>query len=140
MAIFKVTKDGVSKTITQESSQYTYKPDGKTKFYDVQRIVYYHNHRIAPIFVNLNDKRYLMPSWTEVHSSTEFNDVIWNKPDVKEEIKEVKTFYSSSNPNIKYKTTKITSLKGEVRFGCNCPGRWRAKNGECKHIKEMKSY
>ena len=81
-----------------------------------------------------------MPSWTEVHPSTEFNDVIWNKPDVKEEIKEVKISHSSSNPNIKYKTTKITSSTGEMRFGCNCPGRWRAKNGECKHIKEMKSY
>ena len=48
MAIFKFTKDGVEETIVQEPSSFSYKPDGKTKFYDVQRIVYYHKHWIPP--------------------------------------------------------------------------------------------
>ena len=43
MAIFKVIKDGVEEIIAQESSAFIYKPDGKTKSYAVQRVMYKQN-------------------------------------------------------------------------------------------------
>ena len=57
MAIFKVIKDGVEEIITQESTAYTYKPDGKTKFYAVQRVMYKHEHWMPPAFVIVRGKQ-----------------------------------------------------------------------------------
>ena len=41
---------------------------------------------------------------------------------------------SSSNAEIKYKTTYYPD---SGKFYCNCPGRWRAFDGKCKHIKAL---
>ena len=59
MAIFKVTRDGVEETIIQESSALPIKPDGKTKFYNIQRVVYYHKHWMPPCLINVKGKKYI---------------------------------------------------------------------------------
>ena len=138
MAIFKFTKDGVTETIVQDSSQFVYYPDGKTKYYGVTRVVYYHDHLYPPALIKVNDKKYIIPTWQEVHPETKLSDIVWEKPEVKKEIKETKEFPSKSDPSVVYKATKTTLVTGEVKFWCNCPGRWRAKDGECKHVKAMK--
>jgi hypothetical protein len=140
MAIFKVWKDGEFEEVIQDSTQFTYIPDGKTKSVSIQRMVYYHNHHFPPsLVISSSGKKYIVPTWTEVHPATQLSDVVWEKPEVKKEVKETKEFRSKSDPTIVYKTIKTTLVTGEQKFWCNCQGRWRAKDGECKHIKEMKS-
>ena len=140
MAIFKFTKDGVEEIIAQESSAFTYKPDGKTKSYAVQRIVYYHKHWIPPGLLNSRGKKYIVPTWTEVHPATELSDVMWKRPERKVQKPDVitKKFTSKSNPDITYTSKKTMLPTGKVQYSCNCPGVWRAKSRECKHMKEMK--
>ena len=141
MAIFKVTKDGVEETIVQDSTQFKYKPDGKTKFYAVQRVKYKQDSWMPPTFVNIGGKKYLMPKWVEVHSQAQLSDVIWEKPklEVKQPEMVVKEFTSKSNPDITYEARKVTLPTGKITFSCNCPGVWRSKTRECKHIKELKN-
>lgn len=137
MAIFKFIKDGVEEIITQDSSAFTYKPDGKTKSYAVQRVMYYHEHPYPPALININDKKYIIPTWQEVHPETKLSDIIHVKPEVKKPVKEVKEFTSKSDPTITYKATRTTYPSGEVKHYCNCPGKWRAKDGMCKHLKSF---
>jgi len=141
MAIFKVIKDGVEEIITQESSAYTYKPDGKIKHYAVQRVMYKHEHWIPPVFVRVNGKQYLMPDWVEVHPKSQLSDIMWKRPERKVEKPDViiKKFTSKSNPDITYTAKKTTLPTGKLQFSCNCPGVWRSKTRECKHIKELKN-
>lgn len=140
MAIFKVIKDGIEEIITQESSAYSYKPDGKTKSYAVQRVMYKQNSWIPPSFVNIRDKKYLVPEWIEVHPKAQLSDVMWKRPERKVQKPDVitKKFTSKSNPDIIYTSKKTMLSTGKVQYSCNCPGVWRAKSRECKHIKEMK--
>ena len=50
-----------------------------------------------------------------------------------------KKFTSKSNPDITYTAKKTTLPTGKIQYSCNCPGVWRSKTRECKHIKELKS-
>ena len=63
MALFQVIKDGNKEIVVQDSTQFSYKPDGKTKFYAVQRVMYKQNSWMPPAFVNVGGKKYLMPKW-----------------------------------------------------------------------------
>jgi len=135
MAIFKVYKDGVKEVISQKSSRFTYVPDGTAKSISIQRIMYKHEHWMPPAFINVKDKRYILPTWKEVHPDTTFEDVFHIKPERKKPVKETKTFPSKSDPSVTYKATRTTYPSGEVKYYCNCPGKWRAKDGMCKHLK-----
>ena len=141
MAIFKVIKDGVEEIITQESSAYIFNPDGKTRSYAVQRVMYKHDHWMPPALVRVRGKQYLVPTWTEVHLKAQLSDVIWKRPERKVEKPDViiKKFTSKSNPDITYTSKKTTLPTGKIQYSCNCPGVWRSKTRECKHIKELKS-
>ena len=140
MAIFKVIKDGVEEITTQDSSAYTYTPDGKTKSYAVQRVMYKHDYWMPPALVRLKGKQYLMPNWTEVHPEAQLSDVMWKRPERKVQKPDVTTkkFTSKSNPDITYTAKRTMLPTGKVQYSCNCPGVWRAKSRECKHMKEMK--
>jgi hypothetical protein len=84
----------------------------------------------------VDGKHYLTPDWTEVIEGTTINDVI-HIPEVKVEIpKETDEwlFESSSSPGQFYKVRKIGAT-----YKCNCPGVWRSKDRECKHIKSVKN-
>ena len=137
MAIFKIIKDGVTETVSQESSQFTIIPDGKTKFYSIQRVMYKHEHWMPPALINIGDKKYIIPTWKEVHVDTTLEDIFHIKQEVKKPVKEEKTFASKSDPTITYKATRTTYPSGEVKMYCNCPGKWRAKDGMCKHLKSF---
>ena len=141
MAIFKVYKDGIEEIISQESSRFSYTPDGKTKSVSIQRIMYKHEHWMPPAFTNMGGKKYLLPKWVEVHPETQSSDVLWErpKPKVRETKMITKMFTSKSNPDITYEARKVTLPTKEVTYSCNCPGVWRSKTRECKHIKELKS-
>jgi len=141
MAIFQVIKDGAKEVVTQDSTQFSYKPDGVTKSYAVQRIMYKQDSWMPPAFTNMGGKKYLLPKWVEVHPETQSSDVLWErpKPKVRETKMITKMFTSKSNPDITYEARKVTLPTKEVTYSCNCPGVWRSKTRECKHIKELKS-
>ena len=106
------------------------------KAVSARRFKYEYNHPVMPptIFKH-NGKTYLMPLWKEVVKGTTLNDVEWVRPipKVKQE-PIVKISTSSSDPNITYKTIYYPD---SGKYHCNCPGRWRAFEGKCKHIKQM---
>tara|TARA_R110001592_G_scaffold15590_2_gene67678 strand:- start:432 stop:869 length:438 start_codon:yes stop_codon:yes gene_type:complete len=100
------------------------------------RFKYKHKHEVLPPgLIKLNGKTYLTPSWKEVLPETELSDIEWvkPKPKVKQEPIVVITA-SSSNADITYKTVYYPD---SGKFHCNCPGRWRAFDGKCKHIKSL---
>jgi len=107
---------------------------GSTIF--ANRFKYEYTHPVmSPGLTVLNGKKYLMPLWKEVDPNTTLDDIEWIKPKPKvkqEPIVEIST--SSSDPNKTYKTIYYPE---SGKFHCNCPGRWRAFDGKCKHIKAL---
>lgn len=120
-----------------DGKPFGYNPKGLGKFQSVKVFKYIHKHEIQPpSLLTLNGKTYIMPTWTEVLPETTLNDIIWEKPIVKKATVEEFKFESSSSGSV-YTTKKHISAKGEIKFSCNCPGTWRAKDRRCKHIKEI---
>jgi hypothetical protein len=78
----------------------------------------------------LDGKKYIVPTWQEVHPQTELSDIEWVKPVLK---KEKKVFEIIGSTGDKYKTIFNPNNK---KWNCTCPGFWRAKDKQCKHIKE----
>ncbi len=140
MAIFQIWEDGKYREVIQDSSQFKYKPKGH-KFVDVQRLTYQQDHWMPPSFLNIGGKKYLMPKWVEVHPKTQLSDIRWERPEIKpkEPNMVVMEFTSKSNPDITYEARKVTLPTGKIQYSCNCPGVWRSKTRECKHIKELKN-
>jgi len=138
MAIFQIWEDGEYREVIQNSPQFSYKPQGH-KFVNVQRLTYQQDHWIPPTFLNIGNKKYLMPSWTEVHPDTQLSDVRWERPKVKVKEPEMvtKTFTSKSNPDITYEARRVTLPTGKYQYSCSCPGVWRAKDRKCRHIKDL---
>ena len=95
----------------------------------------YKDEVFPPTLANIGGKTYLMPTWEEVDPNTTLNDINWikPKPKVKQEPIVVITA-SSSNADKTYKTVYYPD---SGKFHCNCPGRWRAFDGKCKHIKTL---
>jgi hypothetical protein len=90
---------------------------------------------MAPTLFKTNGKTYLMPIWKEVIEGTTLDDIEWIKP--KPKVKQepiVETHTSSSNANKTYKTIYYPE---SGKFHCDCPGRWRAFDNRCKHIKAL---
>ena len=92
---------------------------------------------IPPSMVNTLSGKYIVPGWIPCHPKTELSDIIWiKKLPKKEQVKEIDTWrFKSSSGDGEY----VTKRNG-FKYTCNCPGVWRAKDRECKHIKEVKSY
>ena len=111
-------------------------PNGFGSFIAVKVFKYEYHHEInPPSLANIGGKRYLLPTWQEVLPETELSDIKWIKPKPKvkqEPIVEIHT--SSSDPSKTYKTIYYPETG---KFHCNCPGRWRAFDNRCKHIKEL---
>ena len=91
---------------------------------------------MPPTILKINGKTYLMPLWKEVVEGTTIKDINWIKPKPKRTEPIIEMHVSSSNADIKYKTTYYPD---SGKFYCNCPGRWRAFDGRCKHIKALES-
>lgn len=125
-----------SRIIHRDSSSFTIRPKGFGKFIGVKRFKYEHVHAyICPTLIELNGKKFMLPDWKEVDPKTTLEDINWIIPE-KEEDKptpDLFKFKSSSSDSI-YTVRKILDT-----YKCNCPGFWRAKDRECKHIKEVKN-
>lgn len=92
--------------------------------------------RIKPGIANSQGKRYITPGWIPCHPNTELSDIIWVQKVPKEEkAKEIDTWrFKSSDGKGEYVTKK-----NGFKYTCSCPGFWRSKDRECKHIKEVKN-
>ena len=103
----------------------------------VRRFKYDYEHSVMPpTILELNGKTYLMPIWKEVVEGTTIKDINWIKPKPKRIEPIVEINVSGSNPDIKYKTSYHPS---SGNYYCNCPGKWMAKDGKCKHIKALEA-
>ncbi len=119
----------------QEKSNLSIDPSGFGPFIAYRLFKYDVENHLPPTIAKINGKTYIMPIWKEVIEGTTINDINWIKP--KPKIKQepiVKISTSSSNPNKSYKTIYYPD---SGKFHCNCPGRWRASDGRCKHIKAL---
>ena len=141
MALFKfqnLNKHGNLRTriVHSPTSQFKYKCEGLGKFVNVQLFKYeYHHTHIAPLMQVRNGERFIMPGNIKVHIETTFNDIVWIKPKkVKEKVsKDVFKFESKSDPGSFYKVTVVGNT-----VKCNCSGQYRAKDRQCRHMKEIK--
>lgn len=85
--------------------------------------------------INSHRQRYILPGWIPCHPKTELSDITWIKKSPEKE-KEINTWrFKSSSGDGEY----VTKRNG-FKYTCNCPGVWRSKDRECKHIKEVKNY
>jgi len=124
-----------------ESMPFSINPKGFGDTIIVQVFKYKHEHHLPPtLFIDTKGKKYILPTWVEVVPETTLSDIEWTQPKLKGEVKQVKVesntyrFESKSEPGSFYTVTQ----KGD-KLKCDCPGTWRAKNRECKHILEVKS-
>jgi hypothetical protein len=90
---------------------------------------------LKPGIAILQGKKYITPGFMPCHPNTELSDIKWiPKISKQEQVKEIDTWrFKSSSGDGEY----VTKRNG-FKFTCNCPGVWRAKDRECKHIKEVK--
>ena len=118
-----------------DGQPFSVKPKGLGPVIMVRRFRYEYEHPvIPPTILELNGKTYLMPLWKEVEKGTTINDIEWIKPKPKKTEPIIETHTSSSRADVEYKTTYYPD---SGKFYCNCPGRWRAFDGKCKHIKAL---
>ena len=102
------------------------------------RYEYIHPMLPPTLFISsVSGKKYIVPTWQEVHPETTLNDIEWIKPE-KIEVpveKDVWKFESSSDPGHFY-----TVKKSGLKLTCNCSGFYRAKdrNKGCKHVQEVR--
>ena len=112
-------------------------PKGLGSYIGVKVFKYEYKHEILPPgLINAGGKKYIVPGWQEVLPETELNDIKWIKPKPKVVVKQepiVVTSTSSSSD----KTYTTTYYPESGKFYCDCFGRFRAKDGKCKHIKEL---
>lgn len=95
---------------------------------------YEFNHYMSPNLYIANDgKKYILPSWIEVHPETTANDINWIRPVIKEP-KTTEVVKTEGSLGYTYKTTYDSSKN---TYKCTCPGFWRSK-GNCKHVKALR--
>jgi hypothetical protein len=146
MALYKLdnyTKHGFlrSRIIPwEDGKEFSINPKRYGGYVDVRRFKYEYTHpQISPRLYtsHQNGKKYIIPTWQEVLHETTLNDIEWVKPKITQEkqIEGVWEFESSSSKG-KFYSVKQNGLK----FTCNCPGFWVAKDREkgCKHIQLVK--
>jgi hypothetical protein len=95
---------------------------------------YVHASIVPHLFTNSKGEKFIIPTWQPVHPDTQFEDINWIKPEIKEKPKEKNTwtFESSSEKGLFY-----TVRQNGLKLSCNCSGFFRAKDRRCKHIKEV---
>ena len=115
---------------------FKYYPKGLGPFVDVVRFKYDYTDSMIPphLFMGSDGKKFIVPTWQEVLPETTLDDINWIRTEIKT-IKPEKNewlFESSSDPGLIYKVTQVGD-----KLSCNCPGVWRSKDRQCKHIKEV---
>jgi hypothetical protein len=123
-----------------KSTSYGFKPSTSLTSQGVYVFKYiYEHHSLPPTLLvsPVSGKKFIVPTWKEVHPQTTLADIEWIKP-VKIEApieKETWKFESSSEKGLFYKVTK----QGD-KLTCNCSGFFRCKdrNKGCKHVQEVR--
>ena len=122
------------------TTSYNFKPTSGLISHAGRCFKYIYEHPSFPptLFTSpLSNKKYILPTWQEVHPQTTLEDIEWIKPEKIEIPVEKNTwiFESSSEKGIFYKVTK----QGD-KITCNCSGFWRAKdrNKGCRHCQEVR--
>lgn len=100
---------------------------------------YTHEHRYPPaLFVSSRDgQKYIIPGYQKVLPETTLKDIVWIKP-------ESKVVKSKDTPTLEYKFESksepgsfyVVKVTGD-KVKCNCAGQYRAKDRQCKHMKEV---
>ena len=120
----------------QEKSNLSINPSGFGPFIGFKLFKYDYQGHTVPTIAKINTKTYLMPIWQEVIEGTTLNDINWLKPKIKTKEKQKNIIVkSSSSSSDKVYTTTFYPDSG--KFYCDCPGRWRALDSKCKHIKAL---
>lgn len=116
-----------------ESTVHSYVPEPGVVSQSGRVFKYEYTHPyLAPTLFNVNGKKFIIPTWQEVHPKTTLKDIEWIKPE-KVELKEKGSWkFKSSSSDATY----IVRRSG-VKLTCNCPGFYRAKDRKCKHVKEV---
>ena len=120
----------------QEKSNLSINPKGLGKFIAFKLFKYDYKHHMPPSLANIENKRYIMPTWEEVLPETTLNDINWVKP--KPSVKKIENpnewkFESKSDPGSYYVVTQVSDFKVK----CTCTGQYRAKDRKCRHMKEV---
>lgn len=143
MALWKFTNKNKYGTLRSriihrpDGEAFSFNPKGFGSFVHVQMFKYEYKHEIIPPhLLELNGKKYIMPSWQEVDPNTTLKDINWIKPKPKKQRAKtvIKTHISGSG--LGEYTTKYYPESG--KYHCSCPGYWRSR-GNCKHVKQMKN-
>jgi hypothetical protein len=144
MALFEFTnlnKYGNRRTriIYNPTTQLSFNPKGLGSYVHIKLFKYEYTHSILPpALTTSNGKKYLIPTWKEVHPQTTLEDIKWIKPKIKTEpVFEKKTWnFESSSSDSVYKVTQVDSNI----YRCNCFGYIRVKDKSkgCKHIQEVR--
>jgi len=115
---------------------FKFNPKGFGPFVNVRVFKYTYEHPVLPpsLFTDNDGQKWIVPTWQKVLPETTLNDVNWIKPKPKK-VKPQKNefqFESKSDPGHFYKVTVI-----DTKVDCTCSGKWRAKDRQCRHIKEV---
>ena len=127
-------------------SRVIYRPDGEGfkfnpknfgDFVDVKVFRYTYEHPVLPpsLFTDKDGQKWIVPIWKKVLPETTLKDINWVKPKPKK-VKLQKNefqFESKSDPGHFYKVTVIGT-----KVDCTCSGKWRAKDRQCRHMKDVK--
>ncbi len=125
-----------------EDSSFTIKPKGLGPFIGVSRFHYesrtpYHGLMTSPA----DGKTYLTPDWIEVLPQTTLADIKVAEEETRgrkkgstkiENPREWK-FESKSDPDSWYVVKHVS----EFKVTCTCMGQYRAKDRQCRHMKEV---
>jgi hypothetical protein len=116
---------------------FKFNPKNFGDFVDVRVFRYTYEHPVLPpsLFTNKDGQKWIVPIWKKVLPETTLKDINWVKPKPKK-VKLQKNefqFESKSDPGHFYKVTVIGK-----KVDCTCSGKWRAKDRQCRHMKDIK--
>ena len=141
MALFKfqnLNKHGNLRTriVHSPTSQFSFKPAGYGKFVNVQRFYYEVEHAyLSPaLYTDDNGNKFILPTWEKAHPETTLEDIKLTRPKLEKRTEPIIETNISSSSGVTYET-KYYPDSGN--YYCSCPGRWRAFDGKCKHIKAL---
>jgi len=116
---------------------FKFNPKGFGPFVNVRVFKYTYEHPVLPpsLFTDNDGQKWIVPTWQEVLPETTLDDINWIKPKVKKEKPQKNEFQfeSKSDPGHFYKVTVIGT-----KVDCTCSGKWRAKDRQCRHMKDVK--
>ncbi len=116
---------------------FKFNPKNFGDFVDVRVFRYTYEHPVLPpsLFTDKDGQKWIVPIWKKVLPETTLKDINWVKPKPKK-VKLQKNefqFESKSDPGHFYKVTVIGK-----KVDCTCSGKWRAKDRQCRHMKDIK--